>query len=72
MMEGEYKIQVVEDGAVTFSRVYSDAVAAVHAYDRFTDFGFAKWQREVVMVEPSGKAHAKVFEGPLSRALQVK
>jgi hypothetical protein len=72
MMESEYKIQVVEDGAVTFSRVYPDAVAAVHAYDRFTDFGFAKWQREVVMVEPSGKAHAKVFEGPLSRALQVK
>lgn len=73
MTEGnEYMIQVVEDGAVTFSRRYDNAVDAVHDYDRFTDFGFAKWQREIVLVEPSGKGHAKVFEGPLSRALRVK
>ena len=68
----EYMIQVVEDGAVTFSRRYNNAVEAVHAYDRFTDFGFAKLQREIVLVEPSGKAHAKVFDGPLSTALKVK
>ena len=68
----EYMIQVVEDGAVTFSQRYNNAVDAVHAYDRFVDFGFAKWQREIVLVEPSGKAHAKEFEGPLSRALKVK
>jgi hypothetical protein len=65
-------IQVVEDGAVTFSQRYNNAVEAVHAYDRFTDFGYAKLQREIVLVEPSGKAHAKVFEGPLSTALKVK
>jgi hypothetical protein len=68
----EYMIQVVEDGAVTFSQRYNNAVDAVHAYDRFTDFGFAKLQREIVLVEPSGKAHAKVFDGPLSTALKVK
>ena len=68
----EYMIQVVEDGAVTFSQRYNNAVDAVHAYDRFTDFGFAKLQREIVLVEPSGKAHAKVFDGPLSMALKVK
>ena len=68
----EYMIQVVEDGAVTFSQRYNNAVEAVHAYDRFTDFGFAKLQREIVLVEPSGKAHAKVFDGPLSTALKVK
>ena len=68
----EYMIQVVEDGAVTFSQRYNNAVEAVHAYDRFTDFGYAKLQREIVLVEPSGKAHAKVFEGPLSTALKVK
>jgi hypothetical protein len=65
-------IQVVEDGAVTFSQRYNNAVDAVHAYDRFTDFGFAKLQREIVLVEPSGKAHAKVFEGLVSQALKVK
>jgi hypothetical protein len=65
-------IQVVEDGAVTFSRRYDNAIEAVHAYDRFVDFGFAKWQREIVFVEPNGKGHAKVIEGPLSRALEVK
>ena len=68
----EYMIQVVEDGSVTFSRKYENAIDAVHAYDRFVDFGFAKLQREIVLVEPSGKAHGKTFEGPLSRALQVK
>lgn len=72
MMEGEYMIQVVEDGSVTFSRRYDNAVDAVHAFDRFVDFGFAKWQREVVLVEPSGKPHAKVFEGPLGKVLGVK
>lgn len=71
-MENEYMIQVVEDGAVTFSRKYENAVEAVHAYDRFVDFGFAKWQREVVLVEPNGRGHSKVFEGPLGKVLGVK
>jgi hypothetical protein len=68
----EYMIQVVEDGAVTWSRRFDNAVEAVHTFDRFTDFGYAKLQREIVLVEPSGKAHAKVFKGPLSMALKVK
>jgi hypothetical protein len=72
MMEGTYMIQVVEDGAVSFSRKYDNALEAVHAYDRFIDFGFAKWQREIVLVEPSGKAHSKSFDGPLGKQLQVK
>jgi hypothetical protein len=67
-----YMIQVLEDGAVSFSRKYDNALEAVHAYDRFVDFGFAKWQREVILVEPNGKAHAKSFDGPLSKQLQVK
>ena len=49
MTEGNlYMIQVVEDGAVSFSRKYDNALDAVHDYDRFTDFGHAKWQREIV------------------------
>jgi hypothetical protein len=68
----EYMIQVVEDGAVTWSRRFDNAIDAVRTYDRFTDYGYAKLQREIVLVEPSGKAHAKVFEGPLSTALKVK
>jgi hypothetical protein len=34
-MEGTYMIQVVEDGAVSFSRKYDNALDAVHAFDRF-------------------------------------
>ena len=68
----EYMIQVVEDGAVTWSRRFDNAIDAVRTYDRFTDYGYAKLQREIVLVEPSGKAHAKVFEGPLSWPLKVK
>ena len=50
MMEGTYMIQVCEDGAVSFSRKYDNALESVHAYDRFVDFGFAKCQREIILV----------------------
>jgi len=68
----EYMIQVVEDGAVTWSRRFNNAVDAVHIYDRFTDYGLAKWQREIILVEPSGVSHAKSFIGPVGKQLQVK
>ena len=68
----EYKIQVVEDGLVTFSQRYSSALEAVHAYDRFVDYGVAKYSREIVLLEPSGLAHSKAFEGPYWQPIGVK
>lgn len=59
-----FMLQVVTDGAVTFSQKYSNAVDAVSAYNKFVDHGTCRFQREVVLVEPNGKAHSKVFEYP--------
>ena len=59
-----FMLQVVTDGAVTFSQKYSNAVDAVSAYNKFVDHGTCRYQREIVLVEPNGKAHSKVFEYP--------
>jgi hypothetical protein len=68
----DYMIQVVEDGGVTFSKHYSNAVDAVHDYDRFIDYGRAKYSREIILVEPSGVAHSKSFDGPYWQPIGVK
>ena len=71
-MDNGYKLQVIEDGSVTFSRVYSNAVDAVNAYNKFVDHGMCRVWREIVLVEPNGKAHSKSFDHPLAPKLQVK
>lgn len=68
----EYMLQVIEDGAVTFTRKYTNAIDAVSAYSRFVDHGMCRMWREIVLVEPNGTAHAKTFEHPLATKLQVK
>jgi hypothetical protein len=65
-----FMVQVFEDGDCTFSHKYTSAVDAVNAYNKFIDHGTCRYQREVVLVEPSGKAHAKVFEYPQSLAIR--
>ena len=61
-----FLLQVVTDGSVTFSRRYADAVEAVTAYNKFVDHGTCRYQREVVLVEPNGEIHTKVFAYPLA------
>ena len=68
----EYMIQVVEDGSVTFVRRFDNAVDAVMCYNRLVEHGMCSMCREIVLVEPNGKAHAKTFEYPLASKLQVK
>ena len=68
----EYMIQVVEDGSVTFVQRYNNAVDAVSAYNRFVDHGMCRMWREIVLLEPNGKAHAKTFDHPLAPKLQIK
>lgn len=60
----EFFVQAIEDGAVTFSRKYGSAIEAVRAYESFKDFGLAKYEREIVLVEADGQVHSKIFTGP--------
>ena len=71
-MDNGYKLQVVEDGFVSFSRVYNNAVDAVNAYNKFVDYGMCSLWREIVLVEPNGKSHSKSFDHPLAHKLQIK
>jgi hypothetical protein len=62
----EYMLQVVEDGSVTYTRRFNNALEAVNCYNRFVDHGMCRMWREIVLVEPNGKAHSKMFEHPLA------
>ena len=61
-----FMVQCITDGSCTFSRRYNNALEAVSAYNKFTDHGTCKYQQEVVLVEPSGEIHSKVFEYPMA------
>jgi hypothetical protein len=64
-MNYEFMLQVIEDGSVAFSERYDNALDAVDAYNKCVDYGNSRLWREIVLLEPNGKAHAKVFEYPL-------
>lgn len=68
----EYMLQVVEDGSVTYVRRFDNALEAVNCYNRFVDHGMCRMWREIVLLEPNGKAHAKVFNHPLAPKYAVK
>lgn len=59
-----FLVQICEDGEITFSKKYDSAVDAVRAYDLCRDYGTCRYRREIVLVEPNGKAHSKVFDAP--------
>ena len=63
-MKYEFLVQVTEDGDVTYSHKYTSAVEGVRVYDSFRDYGTCKYWREIVLVEPTGKGHSKMFEAP--------
>ncbi len=72
MEDYEFMLQVVEDGAVTYSKRYNTALEAVTAYNKFVDHGMCRMWREIVLLEPNGTAHSKTFEHPLAPKLGVK
>ena len=68
----EFMLQVVEDGSVTYTRKFSNALDAVNCYNRFVDHGLCQLWREIVLLEPNGTAHSKTFNHPLAHKLQIK
>ena len=71
-MEGyEFMVQAIQDGDVTFTRRYDNALEAVSAYNKFVDHGLARMWIEIVLLEPNGKTHAKTFNHPFAPKLQV-
>jgi hypothetical protein len=56
-----YKLTIAYDGEPIAVWTYSDAVEAVHMFDRCNDHGDAKEYATYNLSEPSGKMHTKNF-----------
>lgn len=65
----EFLLKIITDGSTTWSKSYEFALDAVHAYDKVIDYGFAKYEREAVLIEPNGKVHSKLFQVPYGIAI---
>lgn len=61
-----FQIQVFDDGECTYTKMYVSALDAVNAYNRFTDHGMCRFTREVVLIEPTGRSHNKMFAKPMA------
>jgi hypothetical protein len=64
MREYIFTLRVWTDGLLVFSARYTDAMSAILGYDKYVDYGDAKDTREILLIEPNGKSHAKRFDAP--------
>ena len=62
MTDYSFSLHVVTDGIMTYMQRYNNAVEAIHAYDKFVDYGLASHLLEVVLVEPNNRVHTKSFD----------
>ena len=56
-----YKLSISYDGKPFAVWTYSDAVEAVHNFDKCSDYGDAEEYATYNLSEPSGKMHTKNF-----------
>jgi hypothetical protein len=62
MIDYIFQVFISEDGSVTYTQQFHNAIEAVKLYDSVTDYGFAKYEREVVLLEPNGVSHTKTYQ----------
>jgi hypothetical protein len=62
--EMSYTIIVITDGKESWKKDYENCVDAVNAYNKFTDYGFAKLETLITLIEPDMKIHTKIFRAP--------
>jgi len=60
-MNYKFSIAVAEDNNQTQYYQYNNALDAVNAYNSFNDYGMAKEVRTIVLREPNGQIHQKMF-----------
>ena len=57
-----YKLTIAYDGnAPLITETYSDALTAVHSFDKCSDFGDAKEYATYNLSDPMGKMYTKTF-----------
>jgi antitoxin component YwqK of YwqJK toxin-antitoxin module len=60
-MDYLYALTISYDGKLVQTMRYSDAVEAVHDFDKCVDYGTAKEYAVYNLAEPNGKLHTKTF-----------
>jgi hypothetical protein len=63
-----FQVFASSDGSVTYTKQFNNALEAVRIYESFVDYGFARFEREIGLVEPNGKVHTKIFTRPGSES----
>jgi len=64
-MSNNYTIIVTTDGKETWRKTYDNCIDAVESFNKFVDHGFAREELVVILVEPSGITHHKLFPIPV-------
>ena len=72
MTNYKFSIAVAEDSNTTQYYQYSNAIDAVNAYNSFNDYGTAKEIRTIVLSEPNGQIHQKMFRPPRTLTTVIK
>jgi hypothetical protein len=68
----KFIIAVVEDNSPTQYFQFSNALDAVNSYNSFNDYGNAKEVRTIVLTEPNGQIHQKMFRAKRTLATVIK
>lgn len=56
-----YQLSILYDGKLVSNYKFSDALTAVHTFDKCSDYGDAKEYATYNLSEPNGKMHTKNF-----------
>jgi hypothetical protein len=56
-----YQLTIFYDGKIISNHNFSDAISAVHEFDKCSDYGDAKEYATYNLSEPNGKMHTKNF-----------
>lgn len=69
-MDTNYSVIVTSDGQREWAEIYDNALDAVNAYNKFVDYGTSASERIIILVEPTGKFHNKIFKRPVVLGLK--
>ena len=72
MSDYTFSIAVAEDNEKTEYYRYGNAIDAVNAYNSFNDYGTAREVRTIVLREPNGQLHQKMFRPPRRLTTVIK
>ena len=72
MKKYQFTIGVAEDGNITQYYQFNNALDAINTYNTFIDYGNAKEARIIVLTEPNGQIHKKMYRNYRTHMTVIK